>query len=74
MSNKIYQVRVTYLDGNVTVDMVDAVNDNPKLTLDMYVLSAPNTFEDTASIEMLDFMSNEVLSSFTFVQDVRHAA
>ena len=74
MSNKIYQVRTTYLDGTVTTDMIDAVQNDPKLTLDMYVLSAPNTFEDTQTIEILDFSSNETLYSFTFVQDLRHAA
>lgn len=73
MSNAPYQVRTTYLDGSVTTDMIDSVQDNPKLTLDMYVLSAPNTFEDTHSIEILS-IDNESLYTFTFQSTVRRDA
>jgi hypothetical protein len=69
MSKAPYQIRTTHLDGSVTTDMIDNTNDNPKLTLDMYILGAPNTYEDTYSIEILDLNGNS-LHTFNFIGDV----
>ncbi len=74
MSNAPYQIRTTYLDGSVTSDMIDNTNNNPKLTLDMYILGSPSTYEDTYSIEVLDLDGNS-LHTFTFIgTTVRRAA
>lgn len=73
MSKKPYQIRTTYLDGTVTRDMIDNYYDDPKQTLDMYIMSSPNTHVDTKRIEVMN-LDNEVLHTFTFVTDERRAA
>lgn len=74
MSNAPYQIRTKYLDGNVTTDMIDNLDNDPKKTLSMYLLSAPNTHEDTISIEVLDLDGN-TLHIYNFISDfIRHAA
>ncbi len=74
MSNAPYQIRTKYLDGSDTTDMIDNLDNDPKKTLSMYLLSAPNTYEDTLSIEVLDLDGNS-LHIFNFISDyVRKAA
>lgn len=74
MSNAPYQIKTTYLDGSVTKDMIDNIDNDPKKTLSMYLLSAPNTYEDTLSIEVLD-LDGKSLHIYNFISDfVRHAA
>ena len=73
MSNAPYQIRTTYLDGSTTSDMIDNLNNNPKLTLDMYILGAPNTYTDTYSVEVLDLDGNS-LHIFTFMPELERRA
>lgn len=74
MSNAPYQIRTKYLDGTITTDMIDNIDNNPKKTLSMYLLGISNTHEDTISIEVLDLNGNS-LHIFNFISDyVRNAA
>ena len=73
MSNAPYQIRTTYLDGSTTSDMIDNTDNNPKWALNKYILDAPNTYEDTYSIEVLDLAGNS-LHVFTFRPEMERRA
>lgn len=59
MSNKPYQIRTAYSDGAVTTDMINNENNNPRLSLELYLLSnSDDAFENVTSIEVLDWYNN----------------
>lgn len=67
MSNKSYQVKTTYRDGVVTYNIIDAPHtQDVDEVFNLYLMSIPNTDEDTASIEMFEMDERTSVAAFNF--------
>lgn len=73
MSNAPYQLRTTYLDGSVTRDMINNQFDDPRQTLDTYIMRHPAFFAEVARVDLLN-LDNQILGSHEFKVPSRRAA